>query len=374
MATEICDIRNGTHRKNALERSAEILAAGGLVVIPTETVYGVAANALSLEAMTELRHLKQRPADHPFTVHIDRPERAADYLNDIPPYAKRIMARGWPGPLTLVFTVVNPAKTKVVRKNAGPQARALFHRDTIGLRCPDHGFAQALLGRLEFPVVAASANAAGGPPPSEAAGIARVLGPSIELVVDAGPCRYAKPSTVARVGEPTFKILREGIVDDRMLRNYASLNILLICTGNTCRSPMAEVMLRRMLSEKLSIPTEMLDDAGFRVSSAGLYGLEGAPASEGARQAVQQRGLDLSGHVARAVDVGMLQQASHIWTMCRHHLEGVVAMVPSIKDRTRLLADDKEIEDPIGQPQERYDRCAEELAESLQARLEELEL
>ena len=374
MATEVCDIRTGTAYDGALARAAEILTAGGLVVIPTETVYGLAANALHPQAVEGLRRLKQRPADHPFTVHIDRPDQAARYLTDVPAYAKRMMARSWPGPLTLVFAVPDPTQTQVVRETPDRRALSLFHQGTIGLRCPDHDFAQALLSRVDFPVVAASANRAGRPAPVEAGGIYEELNEDVELIVDGGRCRYAQPSTVASVEGKTFKILRQGVLDQRMLRSHAGLNILLVCTGNTCRSPMAEAILRDMLAKKWGLSADMLAEAGCQVSSAGLYGLEGAPASDGALRAMEQRGLDLSRHIARAVDVGMLQRADHVWVMCQHHLQGVTAMVPSLRDRARLLAGEEEIDDPIGQSQERYNQCAETLAQGLRVRLEEVEL
>jgi tRNA threonylcarbamoyl adenosine modification protein (Sua5/YciO/YrdC/YwlC family) len=374
MTTEFCDIRGRADYNSVLARAAEILAAGGLVVIPTETVYGLAANALDDESMRRLRRLKDRPADHPFTVHIGRPEHAHRFVADIPPYAKRMMARGWPGPLTLILAVPDPARTPIVRDHLDRAPGTLYHKNTIGLRCPDHRFAQALLDRVEVPVVAASANRSGRPAPVEAGGIAECLDHQVDLVVDGGRTRYAQPSTVADVTGKTFRIVRQGILDERMLRSYAALRILLVCTGNTCRSPMAEVLCRDMLARKLGIAPELLTEAGYHVSSAGVHGLDGAPASPGAFQAMQQRGLDLSHHVARAVDIGILRDADYIWVMCESHLEGITAMVPSVRGRARLLADGEEIEDPIGQPQESYNECAEKLARGLRARLEEVEL
>ncbi|UCG33014.1 MAG: threonylcarbamoyl-AMP synthase [Phycisphaerales bacterium] len=374
MTTEFCDIRGRADYDSVLARAAGILTAGGLVVIPTETVYGLAANALDDESMKRLRRLKERPADHPFTVHIGQPEDAHRYVEDIPPYAKRMMARGWPGPLTLILAAPGPARTKIARDHPNRPSASLYHENTIGLRCPDHRFARALLDRLDVPVVAASANRSGRPAPVEAGGIAEHFDQQVDLIVDDGRTRYAQPSTVADVTGKTFRIVRQGILDERMLRSHAALRILLVCTGNTCRSPMAEALCRDMLARKLDIAPELLREAGYHVYSAGVHGLDGAPASQGALQAVQQRGLDLSRHVARAVDVGMLRDADYIWVMCDTHLQGITAMVPSVRGRARLLADGEEIEDPIGQPQECYNECAEKLARGLRTRLEEVEL
>jgi protein-tyrosine-phosphatase len=118
----------------------------------------------------------------------------------------------------------------------------------------------------------------------------------------------------------------------------------------------------------------MLEEAGYRVRSVGMHGVDGASASSGAVQAMKERGLDLSSHVSRSIDIGMVRQADHIWTMCQHHAEGVLQMVPTVRDRVERIGGDRDIEDPIGQPQGRYDECAQDLADALRRRFEEIEL
>jgi len=374
MLTEVCTIDTGPGYDEALQRALEELRNGRLVVIPTETVYGLAANALHPEGMDRLRSAKSRHADHPFTVHIGRPRDAFRYLTDVKPFAERLMRKGWPGPLTMVFPVSDPTETEFVRSCPGEFPQSLYHDGSIGLRCPDHEFTRDLLTRAEFPVVAASANSASKTAPSVADGIGSDLDGQVELIVDDGRCRYAKSSTVVRIQEKNFRILREGTIDERMLKDRACLNILLVCTGNTCRSPMAEIMCREALSKKLGIPVDMLEEAGYRVRSVGMHGVDGASASSGAVQAMKERGLDLSSHVSRSIDIGMVRQADHIWTMCQHHAEGVLQMVPTVRDRVERIGGDRDIEDPIGQPQGRYDECAQDLADALRRRFEEIEL
>src|SRR5437879_4369700 len=118
----------------ALEHAAQVLVNGGLVVFPTETVYGVGVSAAHESAVDRLRKLKAQPAEQSFTVHLGRRSDAGAYVQHPSPVGRRLMAKGWPGPLTLLFSVENPEKTAIHGRLAGSGREAIFGRGKVGLR------------------------------------------------------------------------------------------------------------------------------------------------------------------------------------------------------------------------------------------------
>jgi L-threonylcarbamoyladenylate synthase len=250
----------------------------------------------------------------------------------------------------------------------------LYYQRTLGVRCPDDAVAGALLAEVGVPIVAASANRAGNPPPRSAEGVLAELDGAIALLLDGGWTRYSRPSTVVRLDARGYHVLREGVIDERTLKRFGSLNILFVCSGNTCRSPMAAALCRRLIANRLGCGLNELERYGVRVLSAGVHGFGGGPASTGAVEALAARNLDLSDHTSRALDVETVQQADHIFGMTRDHVDAVVAMAPGATGKTTLLAGEAEISDPFGGPPAAYEECAARLEAALERRLVEIPL
>ncbi|MDR0458348.1 MAG: threonylcarbamoyl-AMP synthase [Burkholderiaceae bacterium] len=187
---------------DAIERTAQALAAGELAGIPTETVYGLAANAADDAAVCRIYAAKGRPAGHPLIVHVASAARARAFAADVPPLAQRLMQAFWPGPLTLIL----PRRADVARAAAGGQ-------DTIGLRCPAHPTAQALLAacvaRGVMGLAAPSANRFGRVSPTTAAHVAAEFGPDL-LVLDGGPCAVGIESAIVDCTRGAPVLLRPG--------------------------------------------------------------------------------------------------------------------------------------------------------------------
>jgi protein-tyrosine phosphatase len=200
-----------------------------------------------------------------------------------------------------------------------------------------------------------------------------MLDGQVDLVLDAGRTRYGKPSTVVRVHGGGYEILREGVLDERTIRRLTQVNFLLVCTGNTCRSPMAEGLLRRLLAEHLGCNEAELTERGYHIESAGTAGLEGMAASQPAVEVLRRRGIDLSGHRGSALTLESIQRADYILTMTAGHSDRVTTMSSAARDRCRLL-DDQDIEDPLGADEETYARCADRIERALRLRLEEIPL
>ncbi len=373
MQTQITRLGPETDDESAIREAAACLAEGGLVVFPTETVYGVGANAADPAAVARLREIKQRLDGKPFTVHVGSRSAVDRFVPGLKGVGRRLTEKAWPGPLTIIFPVEDVSAAPVIRETSLEHAPAMYHEGTIGIRCPDDSYALELLQRAGVPVVAASANPAGAGAPVDADEAAAALGGQVYLVLDAGRARYGRASTIVRVDADGYEVVREGVYDARTLRRLTSVNFLLVCSGNTCRSPMAAGILRRLLAERLGCSEKDLEDKGYHVESAGTSAYAGARVSEPAVRIMSGRGIDVADHRARSVAVEQLHRADHVLVMTRGHAETLRAMAPSAAERVRMLAEG-DIEDPVGQPDEAYARCAAQIEKALRKRLEEVTL
>ena len=187
-------------------RAAEILQAGGLVAMPTETVYGLGADAANDQAVARIFAAKGRPADHPLIVHLASAGEMTRWARDIPEAAWKLAAQFWPGPLTLIL-----------KRAHGVAEAASGALDTIGLRVPGHPVAQALLRAFGGGIAAPSANRFGRISPTSAAHVIAELDGRIDAVIDGGVCSVGLESTIVDLSGPRPRILRPGAVTVAML-------------------------------------------------------------------------------------------------------------------------------------------------------------
>ena len=181
-----------------MARAADVLRGGGLVAFPTETVYGLGANALNPEAVKGIYRAKGRPSDNPLILHLSRVEQA-EPLVCVDERARRLMRAFWPGPLTLVLR----ARDVVPMEARGGLS-------TAALRMPSHPVASALIDAVGFPLAAPSANVSGRPSPTDAETVWRDLRGRIEMILDGGPVSVGIESTVIDVSEKLPLLLRPG--------------------------------------------------------------------------------------------------------------------------------------------------------------------
>lgn len=373
MKTRLMKIDRSADCGAHLQEAAACLAAGGLVVFPTETVYGVGASAVHPAAVARLRAVKERADTKPFTVHIGSRSTVERFVPGLTGLGRRLTEKAWPGPLTLVFHVPNIEAAPIVREISLERAEAIYHNGTIGIRCPDDRVAADLLTETRVPVVAASANPGGEAAPVDADECLQSLDGRVDLVLDAGRTRYAKASTIVRVDPGGYEVLREGVLDERTIRRLVRMTFLLVCSGNTCRSPMAAGLLRKLLAEKLGCGENELDDRGYTVESAGTGAYPGAPPSAAAVRAVEVRGIDISGHRSQPLTPDLVGRADYIFAMTASHATMVASLRVHPGTPVRTI-DEEDIDDPIGGSDEVYRQCADRLEKALRNRLKEIAL
>lgn len=182
-----------------VQRAAQLLCRGGLVAIPTETVYGLGANGLDTTAVTRIFKAKGRPQDNPLILHVAEDSWLNRYCKDIPAVAYELTKRFWPGPLTLIL----PRRETVPDVVTGGL-------DTVGMRCPDHSVTRAILRAADIPVAAPSANTSGKPSPTTAAHVLDDMNGKIDAVVDGGPCAVGVESTIIDLTVTPPQLLRPG--------------------------------------------------------------------------------------------------------------------------------------------------------------------
>lgn len=152
----------------------------------------------------------------------------------------------------------------------------------------------------------------------------------------------------------------------------SQIKFLFVCTGNTCRSPMAEGIFRKYLAEKLHSDIDNLSKIGYKVTSAGTIDTVGSPASEAAIDACAAKGIDIKAHKSEILSRELTEESDFIFVMERVHQKRVAAISPEAANKCVLLAENQEIADPIGQSQEVFDYCAELIEKAVQKRISEL--
>jgi protein-tyrosine phosphatase len=330
--------------------TAARLRCGELVALPTETVYGLAVLPSHADAVARARAAKGRGGEQPFTWHLARREDAASIAAVPPRRVARLLDRFWPGPLTVVL----PAR------DGG----------TAGLRLPAHEFTRAVIAAVGEPLWLSSVNRAGEPPLCDAAAIAERFAIELSLVVDDGPSPLGTASTIVRATGRRLEVLREGILSTDDVLRAAAVLVLFVCTGNTCRSPLAEALARDLAARTLGVPPADVLAHGISLASAGISTLPGMGASEGSLAAAAELGLDLSQHRTQQLDLDLVERADHVVCMGQSHRHAVLAEVPEAEAKTHLLRPDNlDVADPYGSELPAYRRTRDEIRAAIGARL-----
>ncbi|MCI0461300.1 MAG: Sua5/YciO/YrdC/YwlC family protein [Gemmataceae bacterium] len=345
-----------------VRRAVQALSEGRLVVFPTETAYHLTASALLGGAVEELTGQASTGEDRPLMLAVGGAAQALDWAPDLSPLARRLARRCWPGPVAL--RVGEGVERGLACRLPESVRRQLCPGGELHLHAPGHDALLRTLDRFPGPLVTAALHPGpGSTAATRAEEVIESAGESVALVIDGGPSAYDQPATVVRVNGDSWGVVRPGVVAEATLTQLAPCTIVFVCTGNTCRSPLAEALCKKMLAQRLGCGVDELPQRGYRVLSAGLSAMAGDVAATEAVEVARELGTDLSGHVSQRLTHDLLAQADYLLPMTRSHLRALVPYCAADGAQPRLLAsDESDIPDPIGGDREVYRACALQIA------------
>lgn len=339
MKTEVIKVHPQYPELDRISQCAKVIRQGGLVIFPTETVYGIAADFNNPKAIARLREVKKRSDNKPFSILISQKGLISNYTSAGEPVVYKFVDQYWPGPLTVIV----PARSGSA---------------TIGIRMPDHVIALRLVQEAQCTIAAPSANVEGAPPPKTCEEALKDLDGLVDMAIDGGEAKYGQSSSVIDFTKPKPVLVREGAITQEDLDRLARMKtILFVCTGNSCRSVMAEYLLKKMVKGRTDV----------EVVSAGTGVFINSSASSETISVLSREGMDASLHVSQPLNTVLLKKADLILVMTRTHRQQVLDWVPTVEKRVYLLREfasangdfgiNMDIPDPIGKPAESYEEC-----------------
>ena len=373
LMVEVFAIHSDEDVSDAVHCAVQSLTRGNLVAIPGETTYDIVADAVDGNVIQRARNCDRAGSGcHPLLL-VHNHETVTDDQPRISRQAQNVVRRLWPGPLVVSFR--DQGLRALQRTLSAPVRDWFAQTEGMRLEAPAHQITQQILQSVPGPLVSLRYVDSRERFISASDVPARVGDDEVTLILDDGPVRYDKPSTIVAFDGDDWSIEVEGVFGLTAIRHAVARVCMFVCTGNTCRSPIAEGLFRRMLSEQLNCHDDELINHGFLVVSAGLSAANGAPASAETVTLLADRGIDLSAHESQPLTPKLLNLADQVYTMTSSHRASILMERPDFAEHVHLLSQDgSDIPDPFGGGIGEYRYCEQMIERNLRQLLAQTRL
>jgi L-threonylcarbamoyladenylate synthase len=352
-------------KTNALNRAADLIKAGGVIVYPTDTLYGFGVNIKNSMAMDKLYELKGRELHKPISLMINTKSQAEALIGQLNPEESRIFDTLLPGKITLLL-----------RKKKNIELAELKGWDKIGFRIPNTKLCHNLVAQVGGPISSTSANFTNQENITTVEQIIDLFGRKIDLILDSGPIDSTKGSSILDTSTSPPTLIREGDIskseiEERLGHEIYSdyprkFVVTFVCTGNICRSPMAEGILKRLISR-----TKFKDFVD--INSAGTLNLGESPAALEAIDVSQDYDIDISEHSSTHIRRDMVRRAHLVICLALNHYNYLTRRYPEFKNKIILLKQwqvkqklgNPSVADPIGHNIEFFNRTFKEISNEI---------
>jgi protein-tyrosine phosphatase len=355
--SKVIDWKSASDPRDVVHLAVQAIAEGHVVAVPSDCSYLLVASGLQKDSVAQLSQLSQTRKTQSPSLVLRAPAELQDYFPSVSPAIRRLAAKVWPGPISFDFEASQ--ELSLLKQIEPSVLRDLqLENQKVRVSIPTHPLLDQLSRLLAGPLVSF-------PVLDSKGSLARqieIVDPSFyTLAVDDGISTIATAPTVVDFDGSKGRVLREGALPAEYLKMLSRWTVLFVCTGNTCRSPMAQAMMNRKIEEKYSKQFGVHDLPIYAIS-AGVAAYGGDPASPGAQQVIKKYKASLDKHQSNQLTKELVDQADLILTMGSRHKHVIMSQWPVAGNKVQMISPDgSEIADPFGGPIEIYARCAEQL-------------